>query len=126
MKGAARDESGIQAIQDPWAAFLLRELRCYALVGTENMRTLALAAILLVPISSMSANSTCYGTPSSGRLENGVQLAKSGPNFEPYSSLGVAAGRTYVHSKVADVVLDVYSALARSTPEVKYVYGESG
>jgi penicillin-insensitive murein endopeptidase len=55
-----------------------------------------------------------------------VQIAKSGPNFEPYSSAGVVAGRTYVHSKVANVISDAYGALARSKHEAKYVYGESG
>jgi penicillin-insensitive murein endopeptidase len=90
------------------------------------MRLLGLAAILILPISAMGANSICYGTRSNGRLESGEQLVKSGPNFEAYSSLGVAAGRTYVHSKVARVVSDAYSALARSKPKVKFVYGESG
>jgi penicillin-insensitive murein endopeptidase len=91
-----------------------------------RMRAVGLAAILMLPASAMGADSICYGTPSNGRLDGGVQLAKSGANFEPYSSLGVAAGRTYVHSKVARVVSDAYAALARSEPKVKYVYGESG
>lgn len=90
------------------------------------MRLLALAVITLFPTADICATSICYGTPSNGRLEGGVQLAKSGPNFEPYSSLGVAAGRTYVHSKVANVISDAYAVLARSKPELKYVYGESG
>lgn len=90
------------------------------------MRFLALAVITLLPTSAICATSICYGTPSNGHLEGGVQLAKSGPNFEPYSSLGVAAGRTYVHSKVANVISGAYAVLARSKPELKYVYGESG
>jgi penicillin-insensitive murein endopeptidase len=90
------------------------------------MRFLALVVIMLLPMSAICATSICYGTPSNGRLEGGVQLAKSGPNFEPYSSLGVVAGRTYVHSRVANVISDAYAALAQSEPEVKYVYGESG
>ena len=90
------------------------------------MRFVCLAAILILPASALGATSVCYGTPSNGRLEGGVQLARSGPNFEAYSSLGVVAGRTYVHSKVADVVSEAYAALARSEPDVKYVYGESG
>lgn len=90
------------------------------------MRLLALAVITLFPTSAICATSICYGTPSNGHLEGGVQLAKSGPNFEPYSSLGVAAGRTYVHSKVANVISGAYAMLARSKPELKYVYGESG
>lgn len=80
----------------------------------------------MLPACAIGAESTCYGSPSNGRLENGVQLPPSGPNFEPYSSLGVTLGRTYVHSKVAGVVSDAYSSLARSLPEVGYVYGESG
>lgn len=95
-------------------------------VSREGKRLAGLAAILIFPASGLCADSVCYGTASNGRLEDGVQLAKSGPNFEPYSSLGVAAGRTYVHSKVARVVSDAYSSLARSEPKVKFVYGESG
>jgi penicillin-insensitive murein DD-endopeptidase len=90
------------------------------------MRFLALAVITLLPTPAICETSICYGTPSNGRLEGGVQIAKSGPNFEPYSSAGVVAGRTYVHSKVANVISDAYAALARSKHEVKYVYGESG
>ncbi|MDR2207630.1 MAG: penicillin-insensitive murein endopeptidase [Azoarcus sp.] len=90
------------------------------------MKIFATAIIVILSTSAMGAESVCYGTPSNGRLEAGVQLPGSGVNFEPYSSLGVAAGRTYVHSAVADVVLIAYSSLARSMPEVKYVYGESG
>ncbi|MRW92679.1 replication initiation protein [Duganella sp. FT80W] len=70
--------------------------------------------------------STCYGTVAQGRLEQGVQLPASGANFAAYSTLGVAAGRTYVHSDVRDVVLDAYRALAQSTPSTHYVYGETG
>jgi len=82
--------------------------------------------LVLLPLSAVSADSTCYGTPSKGRLENGVQLTKSGPNFDPYSALGVTIGRTYVHSKVAAVISDSYTSLAKTAPNVKYMYGESG
>jgi penicillin-insensitive murein endopeptidase len=74
----------------------------------------------------MDSASNCYGAPGKGRLEHGVQLAQSGPNFAPYSSLGVSAGRTHAHSSVAKTVSAAYAALARSSPEVRYVYGESG
>ncbi|MGL1409600.1 penicillin-insensitive murein endopeptidase, partial [Vibrio parahaemolyticus] len=49
-----------------------------------------------------------------------------GPNFTPYSRLGVALGRTHVHAQVAEIVADAYASLARRTPEIRYVYGESG
>lgn len=90
------------------------------------MRTLLLALAVVLPTTVLGAESICYGTPSNGRLEHGVQLLESGTNFEPYSAAGVSLGRTYVHSRVARVVSAAYSSLARSTPEVQFVYGESG
>ncbi len=90
------------------------------------MRTLLLALLALSPAAVAAAESICYGTPSNGRLEHGVQLPESGTNFEPYSSVGVSLGRTYVHSKVAEVISAAYSSLARSAPGVQFVYGESG
>jgi penicillin-insensitive murein endopeptidase len=90
------------------------------------MRTLVLGLIALLPICAQGGESVCYGTPSKGRLEQGVQLPDAGANFEPYSSLGVALGRTYVHSRVEQVVSAAYSSLVQATPDVRYMYGESG
>lgn len=73
-----------------------------------------------------SPESICYGTTQNGRLENGVKLQKGGPNFVPYSNLGVMIGRTYVHSKVREVILNAYRSLETSHPEKIYMYGETG
>lgn len=73
-----------------------------------------------------ATESVCFGTPSQGRLEGGVPLQESGSNFSPYSFLGVSLGRTYVHSKVAEVVTAAYKKLAQSTPDKVFLYGESG
>ena len=75
---------------------------------------------------AMAAESQCYGTVSRGRIENSVKLPTSGPNFSAYSALGTAAGRTHVHSTVADIILAAYGALAKSQPATAYVYGETG
>ena len=77
-------------------------------------------------VPALAAESVCFGTSSNGRLEHGVQLPASGANFEPYSSVGVALGRTHVHSRVRSTVVAAYSALAKSHPGKLYVYGESG
>lgn len=58
---------------------------------------LSLATASAVPAAAAAAaaadESVCYGTPSNGRLEQGRQLAESGPNFEPYSvSLHATSG----------------------------------
>ena len=81
---------------------------------------------LMVAASAPSSESVCFGTVSNGRLENGVRLPVSGPNFAAYSSLAANLGRTYVHSKVSEVALAAYSALEKSTPKTVFVYGETG
>lgn len=72
------------------------------------------------------AASQCYGAPSHGRLERAVRLPLSGANFSAYSVIPAAAGRTYVHSTVADILLASYAALASASPGTRYVYGETG
>ncbi|MBC3873361.1 penicillin-insensitive murein endopeptidase [Undibacterium flavidum] len=76
--------------------------------------------------SSVQAESICYGTSAKGRLEGGKKIPESGTNFTPYSSIGVLAGRTYVHAKVATIIEIAYQSLRTSAPDKKYVYGESG
>jgi penicillin-insensitive murein endopeptidase len=83
-------------------------------------------ACLTIPLESSAAQSTCFGKTSAGRLEQGVRLPSSGPNFSSYSTSMVAVGRTYVHSKVARVVRRSFAALEKSRPETVYVIGESG
>lgn len=73
-----------------------------------------------------SAGSTCYGTPSNGRIEAAVALPAVGPNFAAYANLGVQLGRTYLHSTVAQVVIDAYRALKGTDPAARFVYGETG
>ena len=97
---------------DGWVAS-----RCAALLS---------AVLCLHQPPALAAESQCYGTASKGRIENSVKLPASGRNFTAYSALGVAAGRTHVHSKVADVLLASYEALAEAQPSNVYVYGETG
>ncbi|MFL6620441.1 MAG: penicillin-insensitive murein endopeptidase, partial [Povalibacter sp.] len=85
-----------------------------------------LLSVMLTVGSQAATDSVCFGTPSNGRLKDGIQIPESGPNFTAYSSLGVALGRTYVHSKVASVIAGAYKRLLTQAPEKTYVYGESG
>lgn len=88
---------------------------------------LAFAALIFLATGlACGAESTCFGGVSRGHLANGVRLPEQGRNFSAYSSLGVAAGRTYVHSKVADIAVAAYLALEQSAPGKVYVYGETG
>lgn len=54
------------------------------------------------------------------------QLPAQGPNYVPYSSLGVSLGRTYVHQSVRDIVVDAYDAMRVTAPGKLFVYGETG
>ncbi len=90
---------------------------------------LACASIALTVGGLGNANavtSVCFGTIAKGRLENAVQLPTEGKNFTPYSSLGVTLGRTYVHSKVSEVVLEAYRRMEVSAQSKVFVYGETG
>jgi len=89
------------------------------------MKRLILLAALAAAFSTSRA-STCYGTVSNGRLENGVQMPAGGSNFRAYSPAGVALGRTWLHARVRAVVLDAYAALERTAPGKMFVYGETG
>ncbi len=75
---------------------------------------------------TLASESRCFGTPAKGRLENGARLPLRGENFRSYSMLGWGMGRTYVHSRVSDVLLDAFGEAARATPGVEFVYAETG
>ena len=112
---APRDALPLRAGQPPTLAcmqklFVLFVTLCSALGGT----------------AVHSAESQCFGTVAHGHLEGGVKLPQSGPNFEAYSSIGWAAGRTYVHSKVAAVVIAAYAPLPARSESSRFVYGETG
>jgi penicillin-insensitive murein endopeptidase len=81
---------------------------------------------LVVCVRAGASESVCYGTSSKGHLKGAVRIPEAGVNFGPYSTFGVTLGRTYVHSRVAATIADAYAALAKSTPDKRYVYGESG
>jgi penicillin-insensitive murein endopeptidase len=84
-----------------------------------------LLLIVQIPLYS-NAESICYGTTQKGRLENGEKLPKSGNNFSSYSEIGWAAGRTFVHSKVKEILLVAYQNLEMSAPGKVFVYAETG
>jgi penicillin-insensitive murein endopeptidase len=91
------------------------------------IRILLLSFCLAYSLPCFSkSESKCFGGTANGKLENGWQLPSSGKNFEAYSTLGVVAGRTYVHSKVYRVILAAYKNLEQSNPTVTYIYGEMG
>lgn len=91
------------------------------------MQLIRIFALTILCAQGFQASaSTCFGTTANGRLEGGVQLPGSGPNFSSYSSAGVLAGRTYVHDSVARIVTGAYQAMRKSLPDKVFVYGETG
>ncbi len=85
-----------------------------------------LPAACLLAAANAAAGSECFGTVGKGRLTGAVQLPAKGDNFVAYSSVGITMGRTWLHADVRDIAVDAYAALARSTPNVVYEYGETG
>lgn len=116
-----------------WILSILKSLldpknrRYHQLAGDQSiLRPLFLTLILLSPIAGATTESICYGTTADGRLENGVKLPYKGENFQAYSLAGHVAGRTYVHSRVYEIVVSSYQALAVRATNKTYLYGETG
>jgi penicillin-insensitive murein endopeptidase len=93
-----------------------------------NFFTCFIGIVMLVCVcgSGSAAQSICYGSTGNGRLEHGVKLPGGGVNFESYSTLAGLLGRTYVHSKVRDVVLSAYEDLQKTQPGKVFKYAETG
>lgn len=89
----------------------------------RHLLPLLIPFLLALPAAQAS---TCHGRPGAGSIDGAVALPARGANFEAYSQLGVQMGRTHVHARVRDVLLDAYAALARSRPGTRFVYGETG
>ena len=77
-------------------------------------------------VSGQETVSQCYGSTSNGRLVGGVQLPNTGKNFESYNWIGSILGRTYVHSKVKQVIVDSYHRIKTISPNKVYKYAETG
>ncbi|HEY5827676.1 MAG: penicillin-insensitive murein endopeptidase [Hyphomicrobiaceae bacterium] len=71
------------------------------------------------------APSTCRGSIANGSLEGGRRLPYSGENYRAYSLLGYLLGRTFVHDKVRNAMRDAYADLARSHPDLRFLYAET-
>jgi penicillin-insensitive murein endopeptidase len=82
--------------------------------------------IALLPSFLLAETSTCYGTTSKGRLENGVQLPSEGKNYVGYSPVARLLGRTYVHSEVKKIILKSYEMLEKEQPNTVFKYAETG
>jgi len=80
----------------------------------------------LIPSDVIANNSVCYGTTSNGKLDDGVELPKSGKNFVTYSEIARLAGRTYVHSQVNKIIISAYEYLETEQPSKVFKYAETG
>lgn len=80
----------------------------------------------LFRILESDAPSISHGTIANGSLENGKRLPTKGANFRSYSRLGSALGRTAVHHKVRDTVLEAYAMVRETHPELTFIVGETG
>jgi len=89
------------------------------------LRSIILIACLLSN-AVLAKESTCYGTTSKGRLDNGIALPSSGPNYVGYSTIARLAGRTYVHTQVADIIVNAYKSLEIKQPNKVFKYAETG
>jgi len=94
--------------------------------GRSGSGAILCAFLLALPVPASAAESICFGRPGKGRLEGGVALPLGGANFTAYSRLASVLDRNYVHSRVADAIVEAYAGLAADRKDLVFVYGESG
>ncbi len=75
-----------------------------------------LLSFAFMPAYATIAESDCFGMVNNGRIENSVKLLDSGPNYSAYSTIAATAGRAYVHSTVAEIIVSAYAALTIERP----------
>lgn len=93
----------------------------------RSLFTTILATTMIFAGGSLRAKeSICYGTTKNGRLEQGVKMPAKSNNFAAYSTIAGWLGRTFVHSKVRDVVVDAYRLLETEQPQKVFKYAETG
>jgi penicillin-insensitive murein DD-endopeptidase len=90
-------------------------LALFALVGNDIARAF-----------ESRSPSESIGRAGAGGLRHGKRLPTAGPSFRAYSRLGAALGRTAIHDRVRDAVLEAYAGLTRTAPELRFIYGETG
>lgn len=66
------------------------------------------------------------GSVSNGIILNSKRLPFNGENFITYSFPLYLAGRTFVHQKVRQTLLDAFEMLESECPETTFVVGETG
>lgn len=98
----------------------------FFILPNEILVKVLLIFMLALPFQANAESSTCYGTTSDGRLENGVQLPASGINYEGYSTIARIVGRTYVHSGVKEIIINAYKKLEIELPDKVFKYAETG
>lgn len=91
-----------------------------------HIKSVGVCLLFCLSLNVYSEESTCFGTTSNGRLENGVKLPAKGQNFIGYSGLARVSGRTYVHSTVRNIVVSSYKVLEEEQPEKVFKYAETG
>ncbi|WNC70252.1 penicillin-insensitive murein endopeptidase [Thalassotalea nanhaiensis] len=91
-----------------------------------HLTSIAVLPFVLTASDFTSKESVCYGTTSAGSLKKGVELPSEGNNFVAYSNVARLAGRTYVHSKVNDIIVNSYSNLEQTEPDKVFKYAETG
>ena len=91
-----------------------------------NILKIIILVACLLSNAVFAKESTCYGTTSKGRLDNGIALPSSGTNYVGYSTIARLAGRTYVHSQVENIIVKAYKSLEIEQPNKVFKYAETG
>lgn len=80
---------------------------------------------LLLKLENAQASQST-GRVGGGKIVNSKRMHFQGENFTTYSFICYLAGRTFVHDKVRQTMLDAYTACQQIVPNRTFVIGEIG
>ena len=71
-------------------------------------------------------SSQAIGHVNNGQILHSKRIPFNGNNYSTYSYLGYFVGRTFVHEKLRQTILDTYQSCQVSCPDIHFVLGETG
>jgi len=118
---SAESPGSIPACINPMSA----RINCRSGLSPTRLVT-GMIVLLICPASVFAIDSTCYGDSRKGRIDNAWSLPGAGTNFVSYGNVPELAGRTYVHSKVYQIVVEAYRLLEQQAAGKVFKYAETG
>lgn len=70
--------------------------------------------------------SISYGSSADGSIENARRIPFNGKGYVTYSFIGYLVGRTFVHEKIKETLVESFKILKEKYPDREFIVGDAG